>query len=108
MFKDKSVEGAVIGLPNIVHLGVESSVQLRQGTFELFSKSKLVSLDFELETPLLPVRFGEVKMEIGWPGGVGHEMLRDGNVTSRGQDGIQTTGGIGIRTRGGPTSRGRG
>jgi hypothetical protein len=88
MFEDKSTEGAVIGLPNVMCLRVESGVWLRQSTFEPLSKSKLVSLDFELEALLLPVRLSKVKMEIGQLGHVRHKMLGDGDVTSGGRNGI--------------------
>ena len=112
VFEDKGMEGAVVGLPNVMHFGVEGGVWLRQGTFQPFGKPKMVRFDIEVETPLLPVGLGEVEMEIGGPGRVRHETFRDGDVMrGRRWDGIRTSRGIGIRTRGnasGPTRLPRG
>jgi hypothetical protein len=38
-FEDKSMEGAIISLPNVVHLRVENGIRLRQGAFEPLGKA---------------------------------------------------------------------
>ena len=92
----ESVERTIVSLPNVVRLGVESSVWLRQSAFEPPGESQAVSLDLELETPLDPVRFGKVETEVGQPGTVRHVAFTDGDVTSRCRIGIRNCKGVGI------------
>ena len=52
---DKTTKGAVICIPDIMCLGVESGIWLRQRAFQPFHKSKAITLHFEMEAPFLPV-----------------------------------------------------
>ena len=103
---DEAAKGAVIGLPDIMCLGMEDGVQLRQSPFQPPCETKAITLHLEMETPLLPVRLQEVEAEIGRPGGIGHELLRNGDATSGRGIGMQTQRCVGIRKNGGPYSRG--
>ena len=104
---DEPTKGAVIGLPDIMCFRMEGGVWLRESPFQPFHKSKAIALHLELETPLFPVQFREVKMEIGGPGGIGHETFGNGDVTGGRGIGMQTHRCVGIRNSRGPSSGGR-
>ena len=82
------MKGAIVRLPDVMCLGVESSIWLRQRAFQPFHESKAIALYFEPEAPFLPVRFREVETEIGGPGRIGHEALGDGDVIGSGGVGM--------------------
>jgi hypothetical protein len=85
---DKTTKGAIVCLPDVVRLGVESGIWLRQRAFQPFHESKAITLYFEPEAPFLPVRFREVETEIGGPGRIGHETLGDCDVIGGGRVGM--------------------
>jgi hypothetical protein len=93
---DEAAKGAVVGLPDIMCLRMKEGVQLRQRSFQPSCETKAITLHFEPETPLLPVRFQEVETEVGGPRVIGHEMLGNCDITGGRGDGMRMHRHVGI------------
>jgi hypothetical protein len=85
---DETSKGAVVCLPDVVRLRVEGGVWLRERPFQPLSETEAIALNLQLEAPFFPVRFCEVKTEIGRPRGIGHVTLGNGDVTGGGRVGM--------------------
>ena len=53
--KDKGMERAVVGFPNVMGLGVFCRAWAGQHSLQPFGETQAISLNSEPETPLLPV-----------------------------------------------------